>query len=120
MPQLPRLKILQIVRDFYLPESQEVGYCNFPDYLWAPLPNGGSRKWISKTEYIENSATWDRQKEVTAHATELVIKHKLHASCTEYQSEDDVPCFRMDIVSTIICIAEEQGGKYRVMIKGSE
>ena len=97
-----------------------MGYCNFPDYLWTPLPDGANRKWISKTEYVENSDTWDRQKEISARPTELVVKHKVHASCTEYQAGQDVPCFRMDILSTIICIAEEPGEKFRVQSSSDE
>ena len=94
--------------------TEEKGYCSFPDFLWQPFPDGTHRKWMSKTQYIQNTDMWGRQKEITILETEMTIKHKVHASCNEYSASDSVPCFRKDIIYRLICIAREPGDKFRV------
>lgn len=72
---------------------------------------------MSKTQYIQNTDTWERRKEITMSETEMIIKHKVHASCNEYSASDSVPCFRKDIVYRFICLAREPGDKFRVQQK---
>ena len=69
---------------------------------------------MGKTQYIQNTDMWGRQKEITMSQTEMIIKHKVHASCNEYSVSDSVPCHRKDIIYKFICIAREPGDKFRV------
>ncbi|KAK2159812.1 hypothetical protein NP493_1685g00035 [Ridgeia piscesae] len=92
------------------------GYCSFPAFLWKTKYGGADshRKWISKTEYAQNTDLWEKQKVITAMETELSVQHKLHASCRGHQADSEVPCFRQQIEYRIICISEEPDEKYRV------
>ncbi len=102
---------------YFLPvfaDTHEKGYCSFPQYLWTPLSDGNTRKWISKTEYVGNTDMWERQKEIYMSETEMIIKHKVHASCNENSASKSVPCFRKGIVYRLRCIAKEPGDKFRV------
>ena len=84
------------------------------------MPDGNERKWLSKTEYVRNTVTWERQKEITVHRTEMIIKHKVHSACNTKYSRPGMPCFRKDIIYHIICLAEEPGDKFRVLQKSQE
>ncbi|KAK2157468.1 hypothetical protein LSH36_191g04088 [Paralvinella palmiformis] len=102
-------------------ESQ--GYCHFPPYLWRSISNGDGRrpdpeapyrKWYSRTEYVRNTETWERQKEIEARPTEIVIHHRLYASCSGYDVAAKVPCYRQTKKTRFICVAHEPEGKFRV------
>ena len=101
----------------YISGCDSGGYCTFPRFLWEPLADGTPRKWLSKTEYFKNTNTWEKQKEITVSETEIVIQHKVHASCNGYETDSAVPCFRQDIIYEIICVSEEPDGKFRIQQK---
>ena len=118
---LPPYSLALICVCLQLSDSSEEGYCSFPDFLWAAMPDGSDRKWLGRTEYVRNTVTWERQKEITVRRTEMVIKHKIHTTCNEqYSHGDDPPCFRKDLHNQVICLAEEPGDKFRVMHKSNE
>ncbi len=61
---------------FLLSETHEKGYCSFPGFLWAPLPDSSNRKWFTRTEYVRNSNTWERQREIIVEETEMIVHHR--------------------------------------------
>ena len=119
-------------------ECDTEGYCSFPRFLWEPVldpaatssspqSSPGStttsssnissippRTWISKTEYFQNSHTWEKQKEIFVYEKEITIHHKIHASCNGYRPATSVSCYRQNVVYHVICVAEEPDGKFRV------
>ena len=100
----------------FIPGSSEGGYCDFPEFLWTPQRDGSNRKWISKTEYVRNSANWVRRREITARQTDMVIKL---AGCeTQEGTQSDASCVKKDIYYNLICIAQELGESYRVQMVG--
>ena len=71
--------------------------------------------WVSRTEYVGASDTWEKRKEIVVNETEMVVRHKIHASCTgRKERQGAMPCFRQDIVYQIICISEQPDNKFRV------
>ena len=69
---------------------------------------------------MRNTDIWESQKEVTAKETEMVIKHKVQASCKNKQEERNVLCHRKGLLYKIVCLSEEQGDKYRVQMHTGE
>lgn len=121
-------EILKMVDNLNLlfSECNSRGYCSFPAFLWEPVsptPTASgndtitkSRLWISRTEYLQNTNTWEKQKEIRVSQTEIYIQHKLYAHCDGYQPDESVPpCFRRNNKYHIICVSEEPNGKFRVM-----
>jgi hypothetical protein len=100
------------------------GYCSFPTFLWDQLPDsGGDRIWLSRVEYQRNTEIWEKRKEIFVNDTEILVRLKMHATCTtggyERQPAAAVgskPCYRQDIVYRIVCISEEPDTKFRVQI----
>jgi hypothetical protein len=99
-----------------IPDTTEVGYCSFPDFLWRESASTTIRKWFGRTEYFRNTDFWERHTEIVAKQTEITLREKLYSPCNSdtYAQEDAAPCYREDIVMNFICIAEERGGKYRL------
>ena len=58
-------------------ETTELGYCNFPAFLYSRFPNGDHRTWLTRSRFLRNTDTWEQQREVIVHETEMVIKHKV-------------------------------------------
>ena len=54
------------------------------------------------------------------HETEMVIKHKVHASCNDQSQAKTQPCFHKDVLYTVTCIAEEAGERFRIQQKNHE
>lgn len=104
----------------YFSETKELGYCNFPSFLYSPFPNGEHRTWLTKTKFIRNSDTWEQQQEIIVHETEMVIKHKVHASCNDQSQAKTQPCYHKDVLYTVMCIAEEAGERFRIQQKNHE
>lgn len=100
------------------------GYCSFPTYLWDQLQDGGQRTWMSRMEFIRDTDTWQKRKEITVNDTEIYVRMKLHASCSERRQATGavtaVPCFRQDALYRIICISEEPDMKFRVQVISNE
>lgn len=105
------------------------GYCSFPSFLWKPLQDGGARTWLSRIEYIRDTDTWQKRKEITVNDTEINVRMKLHASCSERRqtastsgtgSGTTVPCYRQDALYRISCLSEEPDMKFRVQVISNE
>ncbi len=81
--------------------------------------DGTDRKWHTRSQYFRNTDTWETQHEITATQTELIVQQKIHAPCdrVSFHPDDNVPCFRRDIVHHVICVSEEPDRKYRVQIQ---
>ena len=101
-------------------ETEELGYCNFPSFLWEPFPDGSHRIWLTKTKFIRNTETWEQQQEIIVYETEMVIKHKVHSSCNDQSKEKEQPCFRKDLLYTVTCITIEAGQRYRIQQHGHQ
>ncbi len=108
------LTILVNSTGLYFSETHEKGYCSFPEFLWAPLPDGSNRKWFTRTEYVRNSNVWERQRQIIVEETEMTVHHRIQMSCQKQGRHSDRPCFANDIHFSIICVAEEPGDKFRV------
>jgi len=80
--------------------------------------------WLSRVEYVRNTGTWHKRKEIVVNDTEMFVSMRIHASCSGSGYErhlpatgaSAVPCFRQDINYHIICISEESDMKFRVQI----
>lgn len=98
--------------------SESKGYCSFPGFLWAPMPDGSRRRWITETTYIQNSDIWEVQKEITARETDMIVRHRYQASCKNKHDRENGHCYRKETLYRVICIAEEVNNKFRVQHKG--
>ena len=79
-------------------------YCNFPEYLWRPLPDGGERKWLNRVIYEGNSEIWTRRKEIVVFHNEITTSLVSRVTCTETSNSTAPPgvCERTKVRSQLL------------------
>ena len=95
---------------------EALGYCSFPDFLWTSPQSdtvNSSRQWLSHTVYMDNTADWRKQKQITVHETEIEVVHHTYSLCPA-EGGRTTRCYKRTLRQTIICIQHELDGKIRV------
>ena len=73
---------------------------------------GGSKLWTTETRYEEHTANWSSQKEILVFEKEITVKRKFLADF--YEGGRNKPCYKKELLYSIVCIREEGQGKFRV------
>ncbi|KAI0224582.1 hypothetical protein LSAT2_024412 [Lamellibrachia satsuma] len=99
--------------------TNQVGYCNFPEYLWRPLPDGAERKWLNRAIYKGKSEALTKRKEIVVLRTKIVVSLVSREPCGETVNSTaslDI-CYRTQELLTYWCLAEEAADKFRVVVQ---
>ena len=94
-------------------------HCNFPEFLWRPMPDGGERKWLNRAIYNGNAEIWTRRKEIVVFHNEIIASLVSRVPCSKPSNSTAPPgvCERTKVrVCQCSVVVIHIDGLYRICI----